>query len=92
MKVFARERGAFDLVFTDVVLPDATGMSMVNHLQRLNPSVKVLFTSGYSGTKSQWRQIKAKGLHFLQKPYSLVDLLQSVKRELMKSKTRQGPV
>jgi CheY-like chemotaxis protein len=85
VKVFVRERGAFDLVFTDVVLPDATGMSMADHLRRRSPSVKVLFTSGYTGTKSQWRQIKAKGLHFLQKPYTLVDLLQSVKRELTKS-------
>ena len=38
----------FDLLFTDVVMPDGmTGYQLAAAAQRLRPGLKVLFTSGY---------------------------------------------
>ena len=78
LEVFEREKGNFDLVFSDVVLPDKTGVELVEELLTRKPGLKVLFSSGYSDHKSQWPVIQKKGYRFLEKPYALADLLRAI--------------
>ena len=78
IEVFRRE-GGFDIVFSDVVLPDKTALSLANELQRIMPDVKFLFSSGYTDDKSQRAVIKERGFNFLPKPYTMAALLQGVK-------------
>jgi signal transduction histidine kinase len=78
IEVFHRENGQFDLVFSDVVLPDKSGVRLIDDLLQIRPDLQVLVCSGYTDQKSQWPVIQEKGLRFLQKPYSLVDLLGTV--------------
>jgi two-component system cell cycle sensor histidine kinase/response regulator CckA len=85
LSAFDAEGGRFDMVFTDVVLPDASGLAMIDRILRDKPSIKVVLTSGYTDTKSQWKSIKERGLQFLQKPYTLLDLLQTIKLEFAES-------
>jgi DNA-binding NtrC family response regulator len=73
------------MVFTDVVLPDASGLIMIDRILKDKPSIKVVLTGGYTDTKLQWKSIKEKGLQFLRKPYTLLDLLQAIKREFKES-------
>ncbi len=68
-----------DLVFSDVVLPDKTGIDLAEELLARKPELKILLTSGYTDQKSQWPIIQKKGFKFLQKPYALLDLLQTIK-------------
>lgn len=82
LDAFRLENGQFDMVFTDVVLPDETGLSMIENLLKIKPDLKVLLTSGYTDTKSQWKMIQKWKFPFLQKPFTLVDLLQTVKQAL----------
>ncbi|MFH1689310.1 MAG: PAS domain S-box protein [Candidatus Eisenbacteria bacterium] len=78
LEVFEREGGNFDLVFSDVVLPDKSGIRLIDELLSKRPDLQVLVSSGYTDQKSQWPVIQEKGFRFLQKPYSLVDLLGTV--------------
>ena len=78
LEVFEREGGRFDLVFSDVVLPDKSGIKLIDKLLSRRPDLQVLVSSGYTDQKSQWPVIQEKGFRFLQKPYSLVDLLGTV--------------
>ena len=78
LELFRREGGDFDLVFSDVVLPDRNGVSLIEDLLEMRPDMPVLVSSGYTDQKSQWPVIQEKGFRFLQKPYSLVDLLGTV--------------
>ncbi len=74
-----KEQGRFDLVFSDVVLPDRSGVQLAEHLSRTNPSLPVLLSSGHTDERSQWKAIRDRALPFLEKPYSLPDLLRAVK-------------
>jgi two-component system cell cycle sensor histidine kinase/response regulator CckA len=76
------EGGRFDLIFSDVVLPDRSGFQLAEHLSRANPSLPVLLSSGHADEKSQWEAIRDKGLPFLEKPYSLPDLLRAVRESV----------
>jgi two-component system cell cycle sensor histidine kinase/response regulator CckA len=78
--IFEKEQGDFDLVFSDVVLPDRDGLNLIDEFISRKPEVLVLLSSGYTDKKSQWDRIKAKSFPFLQKPYALVDLLKTVKK------------
>jgi two-component system, cell cycle sensor histidine kinase and response regulator CckA len=84
MDLFDAQQGDFHMVFSDVVLPNTTGIKLVEKMTAVNPSLKVLFSSGYTDTKSQWEIIKGKGYPFLQKPYSLNSLLNAVHEALKK--------
>jgi two-component system cell cycle sensor histidine kinase/response regulator CckA len=79
-----REKGAFDLVFTDVVLSDRTGIDLADDILRLYPGMRILLCSGYTDQKSQWPIILERGFRFLQKPYDLKTLIRAVEESLGK--------
>jgi two-component system cell cycle sensor histidine kinase/response regulator CckA len=78
IEVYNRE-GCFDLVFSDVVLADQTGIELADELIRRKPDIRILLCSGYMDHKSQWPLIRQKGYAFIQKPYALSELLQAIK-------------
>jgi len=80
MRLFEDEDGQFDLVFSDVALPGKSGFELLKELQASNPAIKGLLCSGYTNSKSRWSDIQSSGIELLQKPYSLLELLRSVKR------------
>ena len=83
--MFDVESGAFDLVFSDVMLPDINGVKLVEFLLERNAELKVLLTSGYTDEKSHWTHIQEKGYNFLQKPYTMDTLLNKIVEVLGKS-------
>jgi PAS domain S-box-containing protein len=76
--IFEKEQGNFQLVFSDVVLSDQSGLQLVEELKKHQPHLRVLLTSGYADQKVQWLLIEKGKYPFLQKPYSLNDLLQTI--------------
>jgi len=82
LTIFEAEKGNFDLVFSDVVLPDCDGLQLIDTLLRRKSSLKILLSSGYTDHKSQWQYVQQKGLPYLPKPYSLPALLEMVRKVL----------
>lgn len=73
--------GHFDLVFSDVVLPDGNGVELVEKALAHTPGLAVLITSGYTDERSRWQTIQARGFPFLAKPHApsrLVSVVQEV--------------
>jgi PAS domain S-box-containing protein len=77
--VFNREKGRFDLVLSDVVLPGKGGLELMEVFRSRRPELKVLLSSGYTDYKNQWPMIQEKGYRFLQKPYNLHELLRTIR-------------
>ena len=82
LAVFAQERGKFDLVLSDVVLPDKNGLDMVEKLLSKQPKLRVIMNSGYTNHKSQQETISEKGYKFINKPYTVIELLKSIREVL----------
>ncbi|MCK4762183.1 MAG: PAS domain S-box protein [Candidatus Aminicenantes bacterium] len=82
VEVLKAGKGEYDLTFCDIVLPDQNGLQLVEKLTKLQPNLRVLFTSGYPGQKSLWSDITKKGYLFIQKPFTLAAMLQAVKEAL----------
>ena len=80
--IFSKERRNIKLVLSDVILPDRTGVELVNQVLLEKPELKIIFCSGYLDDKSQQQMINKKGYKFLYKPYKLNELLVAVKETL----------
>lgn len=83
LEIFQEHGGDFALIFSDIVLADKTGIELVEEIGTIKPGIKVLLTSGYADKKSRWADVSEKGFPFLQKPYSLADLLKSIREVLV---------
>ena len=75
--------GPVDLIFTDVVLPGGlSGADVVAKARELQPSLKALFTTGYSRNAIVHHGRLDKGVHLLPKPFSFEDLAVRVRAVL----------
>jgi CheY-like chemotaxis protein len=65
----------FDLLFTDIVLPDRmSGLELAVQARKLQPGLKVLFTSGYSEEAVAKERLANETFHLLRKPYRRQEL------------------
>jgi two-component system, cell cycle sensor histidine kinase and response regulator CckA len=67
-----------DLVITDVVMPEMNGRELRDKLAVVRPDIKVLFMSGYTTNVIAHHGVLEKGVHFLQKPFSMKNLAQKI--------------
>lgn len=79
MDIFNEEDGNFDLILSDVVLPGESGVDLVEKILAKRPDMHILLTSGYPESSSKWSDIRKKAYPFLQKPFTLVTLLQKIR-------------
>ena len=70
---------SFDLLITDLVMPEMNGKELADTIKSMFPDVKVLYTSGYTDNHIVHRGELAEGVHFLQKPYSIKSLLSMIR-------------
>jgi signal transduction histidine kinase/CheY-like chemotaxis protein len=75
LSIGMRTEKGFDMLLSDVVLADGTGVEVAEHVLSISPSTKVLLFSGYTDERARWEIIKQKGYYFIQKPFSTEDLL-----------------
>jgi len=78
------KRGAaFDLLFTDVIMPGTmNGRQLADTLRTNRPDLKVLFTSGYTENAIIHHGKLESGMLLLAKPYRKSDLARLVRRAL----------
>jgi CheY-like chemotaxis protein len=67
----------FDLVVTDLVMPDMGGRELAKHMADEHIEVPILFTSGYSEDLARW--VKADQVDFLPKPFRASELARKIR-------------
>lgn len=74
---FVRENPV-DMVFTDIVMPDISGISLASELHKLKQSPAVVLMSSIPGFSLEAWKIQAFG--FIEKPYTKAQVAQMVSR------------
>jgi len=76
-----KEKGPFDLVILDMIMPGKNGRDTLLSLREINAGVKVVISSGYAPTE-QVQELITTGACFIQKPYRKRDLIPIVEKIL----------
>lgn len=85
------KRGAiFDVLITDVVMPDMGGGALADKLKLYLPATPVLYISGYSDEMLATRGISQKQINFLAKPFSPSVLAFRVQELLLRARANNA--
>ncbi len=78
VEIYERERGHIDVVLLDLRMPELSGAEALRRLRAIDPSVRVLLTSGSSEPSPEGEE-EAQTRGFLAKPYQEQDLIRAVR-------------
>ncbi len=90
IETFDQHGGHFDMVFTDAKLPDGNGIEVLEHVLGLRPDMKALISSGYTDDRALIDEARKRGVEFLQKPYPLETLCQTVHEVMQGANSANG--
>jgi two-component system, cell cycle sensor histidine kinase and response regulator CckA len=79
LEVIEADADGFELILSDVVMPEMDGPTMLKELRKRGIATKVIFMSGYAEEAFERNLEGPSDFAFLQKPFSLKQLVEKVK-------------
>lgn len=87
LEVIDQRAEPFDLIITDIMMPQMDGASLVKHIRDKWPDVGIVCISGYAEDEFRQKLNDLGDVHFLSKPFSLNQLAGMVKDVLAQRRT-----
>ncbi|HJV88840.1 MAG TPA: ATP-binding protein [Holophagaceae bacterium] len=75
LELFRQEGEGFDVLITDVVMPELSGVDLLEKVHQLRPGLKAILISGFTPEALEDRIPLDETVHFLHKPFSSSALL-----------------
>jgi len=82
----------YDIVLTDIRMPDIGGMKVLRDIKRAKPSLPVVIITGYATVKSAVQAMKLGAADYLEKPFTPEQLLKSVASALDVAATQEPEI
>lgn len=80
---------SYDLVITDLRLPDSSGLTILKQVQTLHPRTQVVVITGFPDFETVHAALRAGAFDYLVKPVMPTDILQVVHRALEHRRIRE---
>lgn len=87
LRLFERQEGPVDLLFTDVVMPGMSGRELADEARRRQPDLRVLYTSGYTRNAIVHGGRLDPGVELIGKPFNAEALAQKIRDMLDRGRT-----
>ncbi len=82
LEIFRSSPQSFDLVITDMTMPNMTGLELSEELMRIRPDIPILLCTGFSERVTE-KKIKESGIReLLMKPAPIKEIADAVRRIL----------
>jgi two-component system, cell cycle sensor histidine kinase and response regulator CckA len=78
LDIYRDHRGEINVVLLDLGLPKISGWEVFNYLKQQNPDLCIVVASGYMEPDVKSRMHDAGVEHFIEKPYRLDQLVQTL--------------
>jgi len=79
-RLFEQHRHEVRLVLMDVVMPVLGGVAAANRIQKLEPSAKIIFMTGYDKDHDMTCELMPDYEHILHKPIDVEELSVAIRR------------
>jgi len=87
LEYFALHKDAIDLILLDLIMPGMGGQKCLEGLLKIDPSVPVVITSGYTAGIDAQEILQNGATGFINKPYQVTTLIQEI-RTILDCSTR----
>src|SRR5687768_7829324 len=77
-----KEGEQFEILLTDLRLPDVDGIELVERLKEIAPDSEIIVVTGYGSTEKAIQATKAGAFYFLEKPVEFEELLILIEKAL----------
>jgi two-component system cell cycle response regulator CpdR len=74
------KQASFDLLLTDIVMPEMDGIELARRAAELDPALKIMFITGFAAVALNPDSRAPKDAKVLSKPFHLRDLVAEVER------------
>jgi CheY-like chemotaxis protein len=81
LRVCRQHQGRIDLMITDVVMPELSGLQLAERVAESRSDMRILFTSGYAQSATG-QHVLSPSTPFLQKPFTVESLTRRVREML----------
>jgi DNA-binding NtrC family response regulator len=81
--------GDYDVVLTDIRMPDIGGMRVLRDVKRAKPFLPVVIITGYATVRSAVQAMKLGAADYLEKPFTPEQLLKAVSSALKAAATQE---
>jgi len=78
---FVAEIG-FDIILTDLNLPDFDGIEMVRRCKEISPDTEIIMITGFGSTDKTIEATKAGAFHYVEKPVEFEELLLLIEKAI----------
>jgi CheY-like chemotaxis protein len=78
----------YDFVFTDLKMPEMSGVDVTKSVKHLRPDIDVVIITGYATVETAVECMKYGAMDYVQKPFTEDELLEFVKKIVIKRKDR----
>ncbi|MCB0281982.1 MAG: response regulator [Calditrichaeota bacterium] len=76
------ESQKYDLIVSDIMMPDMDGFEFINKLHSKNIKTPVIITTGFSTVENAVKSLYTGAIDFLPKPFTFDELISNIKRGL----------
>ncbi len=83
------ERKSYDIVITDVVMPEVDGVEVLRYVKEKSPDTSVIVITGYSTLKQAVELVKMGADDYFNKPFDNDDMLLVIEKALRRKKFLQ---
>ena len=87
LEILTRERGAFDLLLTDIQMPIMDGIALALATARDFPNICILLMTGFAHQRERASNLTAIAHDVITKPFSVADIRTAVADALASKKT-----
>ncbi|PYS95454.1 MAG: hypothetical protein DMF50_08770 [Acidobacteria bacterium] len=91
LRLYRNRAAEIDLVLLDLTMPVMGGYECFRQMQRVNPHVRVVISSGFSSESTAGEVIKEGALGYIPKPYD-IDVMARIVREALQKSPGPAPV
>ena len=82
-------KNSYDIVLTDIRMPDIGGLIVLRDIKRSKPSLPVMIITGFGSVRSAVQAMKLGAVDYIQKPFDPDQLVQSISRAIDTAKSQE---
>lgn len=86
LEIYQHQHHKIDVVILDLIMPDTSGSDVFDELKKINPTVKIILSSGYGMNGRATEMIHKGCISFIQKPFSVDELSIKIQEAVLSGK------